>query len=101
MDAFPAHPRKDPSLKKADLEKLKGKKVGGGPSANDRFGKGASEPMDRRAQRERDRAEGLVPFAVKLHADLVRELHERAGKEGVGLNELTAALLKQGLASKK
>ena len=88
-------------MKKADLEKLKGKKIGGAPVGTDRFGKGASEPNDRRAQRELERAQGLVPFAVKLHEDLVRELHAAAAREGTGLNELTAALLKKGLAAKK
>ena len=43
---------------------------------------------------------GLVPFAVKLHSDLVRELHAAAEKRGVGLNELTAELLRKGMAAK-
>lgn len=87
-------------MKKSDLEKLKGKKLATGGPAPDRFGRDAAAPMDRRAQRERDRAQGLVPFAVKLHADLVRELHEAAKREGGDLNEVTAALLRKGLAAK-
>jgi hypothetical protein len=88
-------------MKKTDLEKLKGKKIATGGPAPDRFGRDAGVPMDRRAQREQDRAAGLVPFAVKLHGDLVRELHAKAAAEGVSLAELTARLLEQGLKPKK
>ena len=88
-------------MKKADLEKLKGRKIAAGSgSTNDRFGKGAAEVLDKREQRERDRELGLVPFAVKLHEDLVRDLHAAAQKRGVGLNELTAELMRKGLAAK-
>lgn len=89
-------------MKKADLEKLKGKKITGGGfgGAADRFGRGSAVPMDKREQRERDREQGLVPFAVKLHGDLVKELHAEARKRGEGLNEVTAELLKKGLKAK-
>jgi len=87
------------SMKKTDLEKLKGKKLAGGPAIPDRFGKGASAPMDRREQRERDREAGLVPFAVKLHGDLVREVQARAQARGVSLNEITSELITRGLKS--
>ena len=88
-------------MKKADLEKLKGRKIAAGSgTTNDRFGKGATEVLDKREQRERDREQGLVPFAVKLHGDLVRDLHAAAEKRGVGLNELTAELIRKGLAAK-
>jgi hypothetical protein len=88
-------------MKKADLEKLKGRKIiAGTGTTNDRYGKGAGEVVDKREQRERDREQGLVPFAVKLHSDLVRDLHAAAAKRGVGLNELTAELLRKGLAAK-
>ena len=62
-----------------------------------RFGQGASAVVDRREQRKRDQALGLVPFAVKLDGDLVRQLHAAAQKRGSSLNELTAELLKKGL----
>ena len=89
-------------MKKTDLEKLKGKKItGGGFGHADRYGKGSGEANDRRAQREHDRELGLVPFACKLHGDLVRELHAAAQAKGVGLNELAAELLRKGLDSKK
>jgi len=88
-------------MKKTDLEKLKGKKiVGGGFGSNDRFGKGSAEPNDRRAQREHDRELGLIAFAVKLHGDLVREVQAAAQAKGVGLNEITAELLRKGLDKK-
>jgi len=89
-------------MKKADLEKLKGKKItGGGPSdAEGRFGKEAGAVHDKREQRERDRQQGLVPFACKLHEDLVREIHAAAQARGVGLNEITAELIAKGLAAK-
>lgn len=87
-------------MKKADLEKQKALKLAGAGTTPDRFGKGASAVLDKREQRERDRELGLVPFAVKLHSDLVRDLHGAAQKKGVGLNELTAELLRKGLGSK-
>jgi hypothetical protein len=88
-------------MKKTDLEKLKGKKIaGGGFGQSDRFGKGAADPGDRRAQREHDRELGLIPFACKLHGDLVAEVRAAAEKKGVGLNEITAELLRKGLDKK-
>jgi hypothetical protein len=89
-------------MKKPDLEKQKGKKIGavGFGGAGDRFGKGSTVPMDKRAQREHDRELGLVPFAVKLHADLVKEIHDCAHSKGVGLNEVTTELIKKGLKAK-
>ena len=85
-------------MKKTDLEKLKGKKIaGGGFGQPDRYGKGSGDPNDRRAQREHDREAGLVAFACKLHGDLVREVQAAAQAKGVGLNEITAELLRKGL----
>src|SRR6185312_8193052 len=67
------------SMKKAELEKLQGKKItGGGYGSADRFGKGAAAVHDKRTQREMDRQQGLVPFACKLHEDLVRQIQARA-----------------------
>ena len=88
-------------MKKADLEKQQGKKISGsGFGANDRFGKGATAPMDKREQRDRDREAGLVPFAVKLHGDLARQVHDLAQSKGVGLSEITAELIQKGLKAK-
>jgi hypothetical protein len=43
---------------------------------------------------------GLVPFAVKLHGDLVKEIHAAAQARGEGLNEVTADLIRKGLKAK-
>ena len=88
-------------MKKADLEKLKGKKLtSGGPAGSDRYGKGAAEVLDRREQRERDRELGLVPFAVKLHGDLVAQVRALAEERGASLNDVTAELIQAGLKKK-
>ena len=88
-------------MKKTDLEKLKGKKITGGAFGHaDRYGKGSAEPGDRRAQREQEREQGLVAFACKLHGDLVREIHAAAQAKGVGLNEITAEIIRKGLDKK-
>ncbi len=89
-------------MKKADLEKMLGKKItaGGFGSGNDRYGKDANAPMDRREQRERDRELGLLAFAVKLPGDLVKEVQAVAQKRGEGLSEVTAELLRKGLKAK-
>jgi hypothetical protein len=90
-------------LKKAALEKNKGKKIDSQLSqtrAPGRFGQGAAAVVDRREQRKRDQALGLVPFAIKLDGELVKQLHELAQERNTGLNELTAELLKKGLKAK-
>jgi len=89
------------SMKKTDLEKHKGKKLAGGfGGAHDRFGKGATAPGDKREQRERDRELGLVPFACKLHGDLVREIQALAQARGASLNEIADEIVRKGLKSK-
>ena len=88
-------------MKKTDIEKLQGKKIAaGGPGVPDRFGKGAATVGDRREQRSRDRELGLVPFACKLHEDLVRDIHAAAKARGLGLNEVADELLRKGLKAK-
>ena len=55
------------SMKKSDLDKLLGKKVGGQmkvAGASGRFGQGSADVVDRREQRRLDAAAGLVPFAA-------------------------------------
>jgi hypothetical protein len=84
------------SLKKTDLAKNLALKIDGRMKAAGvpgRFGHGAGEPLDRRERRKRDAAAGLVPFACKLPADLVKRLHERAAAHEGGLNALVAELL--------
>ncbi len=90
-------------MKRTDLEKNKGTKIAGNmklAGIPDRFGKDAGAPMDKREQRKRDAELGLVPFAVKLHGDIVRQLHARAEAEQKSLNDVTAELLKTALAKK-
>lgn len=89
-------------MKKAEMEKVKGKKItaGGYGAGADRFGRGAATVHDKREQREREREQGLVPFACKLHEDLVRQIHAAAQARGLGLNEVTAELISKGLKAK-
>jgi hypothetical protein len=89
-------------LKRAQLEKTKAKKIEGQmnqPAGPTRFGQSAPV-VDRREQRKRDQALGLIPFAVKLNADLVTQLHALAKERGLGLNEVTAELLRKGMKAK-
>ena len=88
-------------LKKTDLEKLKGSKLAGNmklSSIPDRFGKDAANLPDKREQRKRDQEAGLVPFAVKLHGDLIKQIHALADKEQKSLNDVTTELLAKALA---
>lgn len=85
-------------MKKTDLEKNKGLKINAQlkqAGTPDRFG-GAAVP-DRREQRKLDQAAGLVPFAVKLNGELVKQLHALAQTRGIGMNELVAELLQKSL----
>lgn len=87
-------------MKKTDLERLKAARLNDGlkrTPAPARFGKDSTEPLDRRERRRRDQAQGLVPFAVKLNAELVKRLHARAQERALGLNETVAELLEKGL----
>ena len=91
-------------MKLTDLHKNQGLKIEGEArrgGVSDRYGKGAAFVPDRKEQRKLDAAAGLVPFACKLHGDLVQELNERAQASGTSLNETVAELLKKGLAAKK
>ena len=86
-------------MKRGELEKRQGSKLTSQMRADgNAYGRAAAPEPDRRAQRERDRAAGLVPFAVKLPQDLVRALQDRATQQGSGLNEITAELLNKALA---
>ncbi len=88
------------SMKKSDLDKHLGKKVGGQmrtAGASGRFGQGAGDVVDRREQRRLDTAAGLVPFACKLPSDLAGQLRERAAADPGGINVLVEALLRKAL----
>jgi len=89
------------TMKRTEIEKRNGLKI-----ANEMRRAGhrydvAAPVADRRAQRERERAAGLVPFAIKLHGDLVRQLNARANQRQVPLNELVDQLLRSGLSTEK
>jgi hypothetical protein len=89
------------SMKKSDLDKQMGKKVGGqmrAAGAADRFGAGASDQLDRREQRRRDAEAGLVPFACKLPSDLAATLRGRAAAHAGGMNGLIEELVRKSLA---
>jgi hypothetical protein len=88
------------SMKKTDLVKQLAKKLDGRmktAGVPGRFAQGAAEVVDRREQRKRDAAAGLVPFACKLPAELLKRLHERAAAHEGGVNALVADALRQAL----
>lgn len=85
-------------MKRTDMTKADAERIRNQMNAkNATYGTGASSP-DRREQRERDRALGLVPFACKLNGDLVKQLQGLAKERGVDMNQLVAELLQKGLA---
>lgn len=88
---------KKTGLAKSDAKKLMGKMAAPGTSA---FGGGdaAAGVIDRREQRKRDQALGLIPFAVKLNSGLVQQLQALATERGIELNEAVAEVLTKGLA---
>ena len=89
------------TMKRTEIEKRNGLKIAHEMRrAGHRYG-AAAPVADRRAQRERERAAGLVPFAIKLHGDLVRQLNARANQRQVPLNELVDQLLRSGLNTDK
>ena len=92
-------------VNKFDIEKGKGLKLTNSlkaGSASVRFGQEAAQPKpDKREQRRLDQEKGLVPFACKLSADLVRQLQERAAAHDGGMSAALAELLvAAGLQSK-
>ncbi|RJG15327.1 hypothetical protein [Massilia cavernae] len=87
---------KKTGLAKADAKKLMGKMAAPGVTG---FGNADSAALDRREQRKRDQALGLVPFAVKLNGDLIQQIHALAKERGTDLNETVADILAKGLAA--
>ena len=88
-------------MKRGELEKRQGSKLTNQMRADgNAYGRAVAPEFDRRAQRDRDRAAGLIPFAVKLPQDLVKTLQERAATQSVSLNDVTADLLRKALAAK-
>jgi len=62
-----------------------------------RFAGGAL--LDRKEQRKLDQVKGLIPFAVKLDAQLAGELRALAESRKVDLSELVAELLRRGIVA--
>ena len=90
---------KKTGMAKSDAKKLMGKMVAPGAGVGASAGAGETVAPDRREQRKRDQALGLVPFAVKLNGDLVQQLQALAKERAVDLNELVAEVLNKGLAT--
>ena len=89
------------SMKKTDLVRNLAARLEGqmkGATVPGRFAQGSAAPLDKREQRRRDSAAGLVPFACKLPADLVKHLNESAAGHEGGVNALVAAALEKSLA---
>ena len=89
--------------KKFDLAKNLGLKISGQMKAAGvpgRFGQAAAEVVDKREQRRRDAAAGLVPFACKLPAELAQQLGERAATHEGGMTGLMVELLGKALKKK-
>lgn len=85
---------KKTELAKADAKKLMNKMGAAGAAA---FGNAAAPAVDKREQRKRDQALGLVPFAVKLNSDLVKRLQALATERGADMNTVVAEVLSKGL----
>ena len=88
------------SMKKSDLDKHLGRKIGGQMKVAGipgRFGQGSADVPDRREQRRLDAAAGLVPFACKLPAALASTLREKSAGRADGINGLVAELLQKAL----
>jgi hypothetical protein len=87
-------------MKRADLEKHLGKKIEGRMKREetpDRFGSASGGLADKREQRRRDQAAGLVPFALKLDQALVARLQSVAQARQLPLAELVDELLRKAL----
>ena len=88
-------------MKLTDLHRNQGLKIAGRikPFGAQTAPGGATGTPDRREQRRLDQAAGLVPFACKLNADLIRQVQTVAAANGTDLNQTVADLLAAGLAT--
>jgi hypothetical protein len=88
-------------MKKTDLDKNEGLKITGQmkqAGTPNRFGSAARAGVSRREHRKLEPAQGLVPFAVKLDGELVKQIQALAEARQTGINETVAALLVKALA---
>lgn len=86
------------SMKKTDLYKNLGLKIDGKlkqAGTPDRFAQGGV--LDRKAQRKLDQAKGLIPFAVKIDAQLASDLRNLAASRALDMNELVEELLRKAM----
>ncbi len=91
-------------MKRTDIEKSIGSKINSKIERNSEsgpFNKDVVKPVDKREQRRLDQAKGLVPFAVKINADLVDKIHNIATEKQTSVNEVVAELLERGLENRK
>ena len=91
-------------MKRTDIEKQQAMRTVGAMKrepTSDRYGTNAGAPADKREQREKDKAAGLVPFAIKLPHDLVASLQALAKDKASTLNDLTEELLRKAMKTKK
>jgi hypothetical protein len=87
-------------VKKTDIDKHQGKKITGrmkNEPASSRFGAASASVAERKEQRRKDQAAGLVPFAVKLPQALVAKLQALAHERGVPLDTLVVDLVQAGM----
>jgi len=87
---------KKTGMAKSDAKKLMGKMVAPGAAG---FGNADNAAVDKREQRKRDQALGLVPFAIKLNGELVKRLQALATERGLDINETVTDILTKGLAA--
>jgi hypothetical protein len=89
------------TAKRTELDKREGLAINNAlRRSGARYDTGAT-PAARRERRDRDRAAGLVPFAVKLHGELVQRLQQRAQQRGASLDAVVDALLRSALDSQE
>lgn len=89
------------TMSKNDLEKSRGSKINGKMGAGgvpDRFGAGAGNVIDKREQRKLDQAAGLIPFACKLPADLVKQIQAKGLAHEGGVNVFLAEVISKAVA---
>jgi hypothetical protein len=88
-------------MKRTDIAKNLGIKIEGRMKQVGTPGRFAgSAVLDRKEQRKLDQARGLIPFAIKLDAQLAGEIRALAESRQTDMNELVAELLRKGLCAR-
>ena len=87
------------SMNRAELEKSRGIKINGKVGVAGVPGRFTGAAIvDKREQRRLDQASGLIPFACKLPAELVKQIQERGMAHEGGINAFLAELLGKAIA---